>query len=95
MQHGGGHSWHSRVVVELWRWFQSRRMAAGKRRRCDMEEVKTIGVCEVEKACWEVDNMARRLEEVVDLNPGERSVMALWNEYVGRWQVRGVRGDVQ
>ena len=60
-----------------------------------MEEVETFGVCEVEETCWEVDNMARRLEEVVDLNPGERSVMALWNEYVGRWQVRGVRGDVQ
>ena len=30
---------------------------------------------------WNGERMVRRLEEIIDLNTGERALMATWNRY--------------
>ena len=43
---------------------------------------------------WEWEHMVQRLAEIVDLNNGERALMAVWNRYksqfVESW--KGLRG---
>jgi len=49
---------------------------------------------EEEEECeygWIVDFTGRKLDDIVDLNSGERTMMDLWNKHVNKYQGRGIR----
>ena len=40
---------------------------------------------------WVMDYAEKRLEEIVDLNSGEKTMMNLWNQHISKYQVTQTR----